>query len=100
METGGQILGGINTAANVLNLLGPQSPLVTGNPLQAAQQISSVSQGVNNLFNPPTPPPQIFDPDAFNNVPLSEIRALPSPVRTALLGQLIGEAKGPKTPTR
>jgi hypothetical protein len=85
-------MGALKTAGTAIQLLGPQSPLVTGDIAGAATQIQGLTQGIQDVTQPATPSapkgPQI-DWATISRAAPGEIAGLPDSIRHALLQSLL-----------
>lgn len=84
----------LSTGAAIYNMVGPQSPLVTGNIGQLAGDVSAMGKGLS-LFNtqPTTPSQPQVDAATMSKAQPSELAALPMDVRHQILAAMLKDIK-------
>lgn len=85
-----------STAGSIYNLVGPQSPLVTGNLSGLASDFGNISQGINTFTKPAdiakSAGPQI-DTSVMSRAQPSELAGLPTDIRHQILAAMLKDIK-------
>lgn len=86
-----------STAGSIYNLVGPQSPLVTGNISGLASDFGNIAKGINT-FNPQktaeaVAPKPTVDVATMSRAQPSELAGLPTDIRHQILAAMLKDIK-------
>lgn len=89
----GGAMGAMSTAANLYQMVGPQSPFVTGNVPGMIQGVQGLYSGIQKATQAVTPQTAKVDPQVMGRAQMGDINALPSDIRHQILAAMLKDIR-------